>query len=305
MQGQNLVPNPSFEDTLPNPVWNGWIESDCALWKTSLPGNAAYLNDSNPIVPGVASLLQIPRTGNAWADIYTNASAFGQPDERELIQIQLTEPLISGKKYCLSFWVSLYDQCNYQCNSFGAMVSDSFLTNSNSILNYTPTINNDGTINPLGSDTTWTEISGTFIANGGEQYLIIGNFKNDATSDTVYLGSRFLGADFSIYLIDDVSLYLCEDSVINSTIIIPNAFSPNGDGTNDFFLPQYANLKTYHCTVFNRWGNIVFETSEISNVWNGQYNGSDCAEGVYYYVIDVVGEDEMEYYKGGFVMLMR
>lgn len=108
-EAQNLVPNWSFEDTLPNPTWSGFILTDCALWQSPVPpGSAAYLNDYYLFNPGIASLYQVPHTGVAYALMYTNTSLTSIsfpacPDCRQILQIQLTDTLQAGKKYCVSF----------------------------------------------------------------------------------------------------------------------------------------------------------------------------------------------------------
>jgi gliding motility-associated-like protein len=70
--------------------------------------------------------------------------------------------------------------------------------------------------------------------------------------------------------------------------IVPNAFSPNGDGVNDTwnikYLESYANATV---TVFSRYGSIVYFSSKgYSQPWSGQANGSDLPMGSYYYIID-------------------
>lgn len=70
--------------------------------------------------------------------------------------------------------------------------------------------------------------------------------------------------------------------------IVPNAFSPNGDGVNDtwniMYLESYANATV---TVFNRYGNILYYSAKgYSQAWTGQSNGSDLPQGTYYYIID-------------------
>ncbi len=56
------------------------------------------------------------------------------------------------------------------------------------------------------------------------------------------------------------------------TIFIPNAFSPNNDGVNDFFLPVGTDIPTddYHFFIFDRWGEMIFETSTLGYAWNGK-----------------------------------
>ena len=64
-------------------------------------------------------------------------------------------------------------------------------------------------------------------------------------------------------------------------------FSPNGDNVNDFFIPiKNKHIESVDIKIFNRWGQIVFETTESEINWNGKKRGkkSNCSEGVYFYV---------------------
>ena len=68
---------------------------------------------------------------------------------------------------------------------------------------------------------------------------------------------------------------------------VPNTFSPNGDGINDFWVIE--NLETYTnvtVTVFNRNGEKVFSSNGYASPWDGTYKGSQLATGTYYYLID-------------------
>ena len=94
-------------------------------------------------------------------------------------------------------------------------------------------------------------------------------------------------------------------------IYVPNAFSPNEDGNNDFFLPAAASdveLLDYEFKVFNRWGAELFGTDKPSEGWNGTVNGQRQNGGLYvWYVkarVQVCGQ-EMEVYLEGDVVLMR
>lgn len=72
----------------------------------------------------------------------------------------------------------------------------------------------------------------------------------------------------------------------NSEIIIPNIFTPNGDGTNDLFYPVCKNIDKITLIVYNRWGNKIYEGNGKAAVWDGKYSGEFCPSGVYYYVMD-------------------
>ena len=92
----------------------------------------------------------------------------------------------------------------------------------------------------------------------------------------------------------------------HSFISLPNAFSPNADGINDYFKPINANeINTKLIQIFNRWGNIVFESKNFSKPWNGNYKDNACSEGVYFWVVsysDYQGDTRI---KRGIVTLLR
>jgi gliding motility-associated-like protein len=84
---------------------------------------------------------------------------------------------------------------------------------------------------------------------------------------------------------------------IDFEIFIPNAFTPNGDGVNDFFIPEGFNLElnSINMYIFDRWGKTIFSTEDFSKPWNGTFssNSKKCEEGVYAYLIyitDMFGE---------------
>jgi gliding motility-associated-like protein len=96
------------------------------------------------------------------------------------------------------------------------------------------------------------------------------------------------------YTLHAVSNSTCGDATsttfvrVYQTVKIPNTFSPNNDGINDYW--DIKNLNTYpgsSVLVFNRWGQQVYRTIDYPKPWNGTDNGSPLPEGTYYYVIDL------------------
>jgi len=84
------------------------------------------------------------------------------------------------------------------------------------------------------------------------------------------------------------SVRLCLDECSN--YVLPNVFSPNGDGINDVYRPQRTSyVERVEMTIFNRWGTQVFYTEDPDILWDGKVNNSDnlVAPGVYYYICDV------------------
>ena len=67
---------------------------------------------------------------------------------------------------------------------------------------------------------------------------------------------------------------------------MPNSFTPNGDGKNDVFrIPPAVTLDLDEFAVFDRWGNTVFSTKDISKGWDGTWKGQPSAPGVYVYLV--------------------
>lgn len=92
-------------------------------------------------------------------------------------------------------------------------------------------------------------------------------------------------------------------------IDIPNAFTPNGDGVNDYFFPRQLlskQLSSFTMQVFNRWGQLIFETDRTDGRgWDGRYNNEPQPQGVYIYLIRAgINGQWQEEYKGN-VSLLR
>lgn len=84
---------------------------------------------------------------------------------------------------------------------------------------------------------------------------------------------------------------ICVDKEECPIYELPNVFTPNGDGYNDSFEPKHVQLsiiEQFKMVVFNRWGNVVFETSDPLLYWDGKDRLShlDCSQGTYFYICD-------------------
>ena len=87
---------------------------------------------------------------------------------------------------------------------------------------------------------------------------------------------------------------------------MPDAFTPDGDGLNDIFLPQGERILFYEMQVFDRWGGLVFQSSSIDLGWNGETpNGEKLNEGVYMYHISVSDLNEKVWVYNGEFRLIR
>lgn len=91
-------------------------------------------------------------------------------------------------------------------------------------------------------------------------------------------------------------------------VFVPNAFSPNGDGTNDVFLPFFSSLPVeadYELLIFDRWGALVFETNNPANGWDGIYRGELITNGVYVYTLRYQAKEGVVRARNGTVNLLR
>jgi gliding motility-associated-like protein len=86
---------------------------------------------------------------------------------------------------------------------------------------------------------------------------------------------------------------------------IPNAFSPNGDGNNDLFTVYGDGIASVDLNIFNRWGELVYETGNSLAGWDGTYKGEMQPVGVYAYVAVITFLDNSKVTKTGTVALMR
>jgi gliding motility-associated-like protein len=96
---------------------------------------------------------------------------------------------------------------------------------------------------------------------------------------------------------DDVFVKVVKD------FIVPNTFTPNNDGINDTWIIQYLDLyPSQRIQVFNRLGQLVFESKNYSKPWDGRYNGKALPTDTYYYIIDLGGARKT---KTGYVTIVR
>ncbi len=102
-----------------------------------------------------------------------------------------------------------------------------------------------------------------------------------------------------------ISQEITVEVLIRNQVAMPNAFTPNGDGINDLFRMSQVNIASVNCAVFNRWGQVVFQSNDLDFAWDGSFKGEDLDVGVYVYFMEVVFEDGETLLKKGNVSLIR
>ncbi|PCH96868.1 MAG: hypothetical protein COB85_03130 [Bacteroidetes bacterium] len=130
----------------------------------------------------------------------------------------------------------------------------------------------------------------------------MGNGDSIFTSMDTIFTYVYAEEDTATYIVQQIAInsYGCRDTfslevIIREDYIIffPNAFTPNGDGINDFFIPKgiglVSNIKSYKLSIFDRWGDKVFETEDVLEGWNGKANnGKKVAQAdVYIWLVDM------------------
>ncbi|PCI94750.1 MAG: hypothetical protein COB15_13335 [Flavobacteriales bacterium] len=91
----------------------------------------------------------------------------------------------------------------------------------------------------------------------------------------------------------------------DALLFAPNSFTPNNDGLNDVFNIYGENIKEFKILIFNRWGELLFESNNIKNGWNGIYKGIKVPVGVYVYKVEAVSNNFSNYKKTGHINLVR
>lgn len=211
---QNLVTNSSFEITSSCPTEKGQV-GEAEGWFIPNFGTSDFYHEcgSDLWSPGNNEYgYQEPAAGNAFAGIRVYAT-WGD-DNREFISNKLIQSLDSGKNYAISFKVSLAEgeEIGYATDDIGLYLSSTDPTNAN-FFSFTPQIQNEEN-NYLDNSEDWIEISGCYQARGGEEYLTIGNFKNDQ-STTVITVPKFNWSATAYYYIDDVIIEEIIESIID------------------------------------------------------------------------------------------
>jgi len=224
------VPNGSFENiqNFPPPcalVGNETI-TYAVDWVNPNNGTPSLFNEIDTIkcntdtcpflgVPANIGGWQYAHTGKGYAEVQVlgyGVSVSGS-NVREYVQTKLLDSLRKNRIYCSSLYVSLMDAyATYASSRVGCYFSKNAVNNFNQyLISANPQVENPYG-NMLTNYTGWTAVQGTFTANGGENYITIGNFYDDANTDAVFspnTGSLFCCAPnnyISTYYIDDISL---------------------------------------------------------------------------------------------------
>jgi hypothetical protein len=217
----NLVPDPSFEDTLS--VINYWTQWSLKHWK-NLDSSRIWtcrsfytsINNPNPNLrlPINQWCNQNPRSGSGIInlDFYYPTNSFG---EKSITRVKLKSKLISGKVYCAKIYAVFAERYSPYITDglqlyFDNGGLDTMISIHNDSSSYYPHIipqisQSQGQI--LSDTVNWNLLMGSFVANGTEEFLTIGNFKHDSNTIKFVINPNTLNDPTASLLIDDVSVY--------------------------------------------------------------------------------------------------
>jgi Secretion system C-terminal sorting domain len=278
---QNLVANGDFEFFTQCPTQPD--QGGAAFpWGT---GNSYIFPEYFNSCANLASIVSVPvnadsalgyqqaHSGNGYAGI--NVYQDTNPFPIDYLQTQLTDSLDSGKYYCLTFYTSLLNNCTWGVDAIGAYFAkqpSTLCSTFTCVLTYTPQVSNPAG-NILLDTINWMKIEGCFQAQGGEKYMIIGNFKDNANTQKAI--SKPGGFNWSTYYyIDDVSLYedstlsVKEDKVEDNILIFPNPA--------DNRISIQSKNEISETTLLDMKGKILLKTKftsslDVSNISSGIY----------------------------------
>lgn len=100
-------------------------------------------------------------------------------------------------------------------------------------------------------------------------------------------------------------IVVLEINCVEPEIFIPTAFTPNVDGTNDMLFVRGNIIKSIELQIFNRWGEKVFESTDLNMGWDGKHNGKELDPGVFAYHLKAICFDDQVFEKKGNITLIR
>ena len=288
----NTTNNPITATITVTPTINGCAGVPVTYTITVSPGLSATANGNMQICLGDPLTLTATGSGNGTITWYsdpggTNVIGTGSP---------FTPPLVTSTGTYV-FYVnedgscpSALDSIVVTINGVDAVINASPLTGQSPLNVF---FGNGSTNGPgityywnfgTGGDTSIVfEPSYTYSTNGSYTVMLI--VTDGFCSDTAWI---------TIEVFDESALF------------IPNVFTPNGDNHNDFFSVGKTNIVSIKCQIFNRWGLKMHSWENLDGFWDGRAPSGDFAtDGTYFYIIEAVGGDDVEYIKKGSFSLIR
>jgi len=210
-QSQNLVPNPSFEESKYCSEFLGYFNKNVSNWSIPNLGSTDYFHSCSKAV-GITNFFgnQNPRTGNGYAGIYVMAPE----DYREYIQGELSDILKKDETYTVSFYVSLAEISSHAIKDLGVLFLNETLNNqTDKVININEVLNDVENSHFIlinshqyyTENESWEKVTFEYVAKGFEQFFVIGNFDNNKKIASIKI-QESKNPDAAYYFIDDVSV---------------------------------------------------------------------------------------------------
>ena len=231
-------------------------------------GNAATSVNEIIFPHTTFSVTPVSCHGDSDGAIFAQVDNFGPPSFQWDVQPPVTGPALS----------------NLPPGTYGVTVSGGGVCSSafSVTLEDPPAIKAQATLVASGCGPA-SGIAGVSVTGGTPPYtyawLPYGG--QDATADSLNPGVFFIWVTDSAGCSADAYIDVPEDCF--NDLAFPSAFTPNGDGRNDFFSPSFVRISTYSIIIFNRWGGKVFSSEDIYSPWDGTVGGKPAEGGVYVY----------------------
>lgn len=213
----NLVPNPSFEDYDNCEPWGLGGEQICTAEPWFQPFNYSVQNcggstelyhSCTNVIPNNFGGYQFPASGNGMAGgTSVRMSATGiSNDWREYLEIKLITSLNNSRHYCVNWSTNLANISRYASNRVGAYFSPDTIFQTGSQYDYINVIPQVENLSINADTLNWSEFHQSFIAQGGEQFMTVGNFRPGSMVDTSEIINP--SGAWAYYYFDDFGVYL-------------------------------------------------------------------------------------------------
>jgi len=244
------------------------------------PGIDIRINGPKEICEGDEILLEASGADKMrWSFGYSNPKLLIRPKESKEYTI------IGYSEACGMDTASIYVRVNKRPNA-GILINPTD-PKLGEIVNFYV----DGT---SGTESFWSIQNGAFTAKGEQAQHIFPKSGNYSVQLVVIDPNGCADTAYRLFQID-----------ANPQVFIPNAFTPNGDGLNDQFQPEVSDVDFVRLSIFNRWGERIFEGENSSASWDGTFKGALAEDGVYVYYDEAIGIDDKKYVYNGTVTMLR
>ena len=253
-QSDDLIENGSFEDTQGRIKKAGSV-SIAVGWSSPTKTNADLYSDLAP------ANLKVPENQNGREDAYDgsnyvgfSAFSYGNKEPRTYVSTKLKLPMRKGQKYCVKFYVSLAEGSKYACNNIAANFSKKQynIETDKNIFGESHVVQKHNKV--FDALFGWNEVCGTYIAEGGERFLTIGNFSTDGETENIrvkkpadFRGQQTIRAYYyvdyvSVVLIDDEGECECETDVEEEASFVYATSPVNPEGMKPEMVCKYTTV---------------------------------------------------------------